>query len=235
MNDNPQYNQQQPSQYNQPGYGQPASPSGPYNQPYGQPAQPSQPYGSPYEQPSGQQGYGQQQQQQQYGQAPYGQQQQYGQPQYGQQPYGQPQYGQQAYSSLQGQTAGVGVRFLAILIDAVVLGIVIGIINAILVGGTHGSGFGSTLASLLSIVITLGYYIYLEGQRGATLGKMALGLRVVRMDGSPITMNEAVIRNLLRIVDGLFAYLVGAILVWNSPLKQRLGDRVAKTLVIRTR
>src|SRR5207245_615376 len=105
----------------------------------------------------------------------------------------------------------------------------------ILVGGTHGSSAGGALAGLLSLAITLGYFIMMEGQRGATVGKMALGLRVVNMDGTPITMNQSVIRNLLRIVDALFVYLVAAILIWNSPLKQRLGDRVAKTMVIRTR
>ena len=245
MNDNPQ----QPPQYNPPPnsgqygqygqYGQQPPPGG--QQQYGQPT--PNPYGGGYEQPSGgpqsygQGGYGQQQQYEQpaYGQPGYGQP-QYGQQPYGQPQYGQPQYGQQPYSSLQTQTVGVGVRFLAVLIDGIIVGIVVGIIEAILVGGTHGSGVGSALASLISLILGFGYFIYMEGQRGATVGKMALGLRVVRMDGTPITMNEAVIRNLLRIIDSLpFAYLVGAILVWTSPLKQRLGDRAAKTLVIRAR
>ena len=66
-----------------------------------------------------------------------------------------------------------------------------------------------------------------------SLGKMALGLRVIRTDGAPISWTESIIRNLLRIIDGLFVYLVGAILIWTSPLKQRLGDRVAKTVVVR--
>jgi uncharacterized RDD family membrane protein YckC len=68
---------------------------------------------------------------------------------------------------------------------------------------------------------------------GATLGKMLLRLRVVKTDGTPISRSESIIRNLLRIIDGLFYYLVGAILIWNSPLRQRLGDRAAKTVVVR--
>ena len=79
------------------------------------------------------------------------------------------------------------------------------------------------------------YFIVLEATQGATLGKMALGLRVVRTDGSPISWTESIIRNLLRIIDGLFIYLVGAIFIWTSPLKQRLGDRAARTVVIRRR
>jgi uncharacterized RDD family membrane protein YckC len=213
----PQYNQQPPSQYPpQSGYGQygqqPAS-SG-YGQPNPNPYGQQQPYGQPATDP--------------YAQQPgYGQQQQYGQPGYGQvPPYAQPQMGQ-AFSPVQAQAVGVGPRFLATLID----GVLFLIIDAIILGILHGSG----LASFLIFVAIMAYYIVMEGQRGATLGKMALGLRVVKMDGSPITMNESVIRNLLRIVDAFFGYLVAAIFVWNSPLKQRLGDRVANTLVIRTR
>ena len=70
---------------------------------------------------------------------------------------------------------------------------------------------------------------------GRDLGKMALGLRVIKTDGTPIAWLDSLIRNLLRIIDGLFAYLVGAILIWNSPRKQRLGDRAANTVVVRRR
>jgi hypothetical protein len=57
-------------------------------------------------------------------------------------------------------------------------------------------------------------------------------LRVVREDGSPIHLGAAALRNLLRIVDGLFLYLVAAIAVWASPTRQRLGDRAAGTYVV---
>lgn len=228
MSDYPPYNQQPPSQYPpQSGYGQygqqppPAGYGAPSGQPNPNPYE-QQPYGQPQPNPYGQPGYGQQQQQ-------------YGQPGYGQPAYGQPQYGQ-PFSPVQAQAAGVGIRFLAVFIDGIIVSIVTGIITAILVGGSHGSGAATALSDLISLVIYLGYFIVMEGQRGATLGKMALGLRAVRMDGAPITMNESVIRNLLRIIDFLpFAYIVGAISIWNSPFKQRVGDRVAKTLVIRTR
>jgi uncharacterized RDD family membrane protein YckC len=161
-----------------------------------------------------------------------------GQPGYGQVPqHAQPQMGQ-PFSPVQAQAADVWKRFLAVLIDGIILFIATIIIQVILVGSTHGAGAGYTLSRFISFLIWLGYYTVMEGQREATVGKMALGLRVVRMDGTPITMNESVIRNLLRIIDFLplaIPYLLAAVLVWTSPLKQRLGDRVAKTMVIRTR
>jgi len=195
----------------------------PYEQQYGQqsPGQQPPPYGQ--QQQYGQQQYGQQPppyEQQQYGQQPPP----YGQQQYGQQPYGQqPQYGQ---PQLQG--VGVGLRFVAVLIDTIIIGVVAGILSAVF---RNAPGLSGGITGILTLL----YFIVLEATQGATLGKMALGLRVVKTDGSPISWTDSLIRNLLRIVDGLFVYLVGAIFIWTSPLKQRLGDRAANTVVIKRR
>lgn len=193
-----------------------------------EPPREQQPYGQPPPQ------YYEQQQQQQYGQPPpqyYEQQQQYGQPppQYGQPYYGQaPQYGQPLYGQPQLEYVSVGPRFLAILIDSLIIGAVTGFLSFPF---RYAPGAWGGSVGLISIL----YYIVMEATQGATLGKMALGLRVVKVDGSPISWQESLIRNVLRIVDGLFFYLVGAILVWNSPLRQRLGDRAAGTVVVRRR
>jgi uncharacterized RDD family membrane protein YckC len=64
---------------------------------------------------------------------------------------------------------------------------------------------------------------------------MVTKIKVVREDGGQIDMNQALTRNILRIIDGLFAYLIGAILIWRSDKKQRLGDNIAKTIVIKAR
>jgi uncharacterized RDD family membrane protein YckC len=132
-----------------------------------------------------------------------------------------------AQSQSQLQYAGVGPRFLAILIDSIIVGVVAGILEAVVFRNSPG------LAGGVTGLLVLLYFIVLEATQGATLGKMALGLKVTRTDGLAISWGEAIIRNLLRIIDGLFVYLVGAIFVWTSPLKQRLGDRVAKTVVVR--
>jgi uncharacterized RDD family membrane protein YckC len=127
---------------------------------------------------------------------------------------------------------GVGRRFLAILIDYIV-GLLWtfpfididrspGYFHAQLRGG----GF------LASFAISVVYFTVMEGFLGATVGKFMTGIRVVKEDGSRLDVGAALIRNLLRVVDAFFLYLVGAIFVWTSPLKQRLGDRVAKTVVV---
>jgi len=131
------------------------------------------------------------------------------------------------------QYVGVGSRFLAVLIDAIIVGIVAGIINVVVAGGSHDAATATTVSGSVFGALYIVYTIVMEGTMGATVGKLALGLRVVKEDGAPIGWGDSIIRNLLRIVDGLVAYLVGAIFIWNSPRKQRLGDRIAHTVVIK--
>ena len=129
---------------------------------------------------------------------------------------------------------GVGLRAVAILIDMVLL-FVLGYVIALATGGTTGDGFNLQGGPFfIWLFVTLGYYIGMEGQFGATIGKRAVGLKVVKQEGgAPLDWQAAIVRNVLRLVDGLFFYLVGAILVWTSDKKQRLGDRVAGTVVVR--
>ena len=140
------------------------------------------------------------------------------------------------------QYQGVGIRFVAILIDGIILGIV-GYILFALFGAsaitvdqvtstaTITSAYWAILA--LELVIAFLYFTLLEGHGGQTVGKMAVKLRVVReADGSPIDYGAAAVRTVLRIIDGIFIYLIGAILIWSSDKKQRLGDRVAHTIVV---
>ncbi|GHO41920.1 RDD family protein [Ktedonospora formicarum] len=134
------------------------------------------------------------------------------------------------------QYAGVGIRFLALIIDGIIIGIVIGILSGILSLAMHDNpaGAGSTGGGLGSLIALI-YILFMEATQGGTFGKKILGLRIVKEDGSPIGWSESIIRTLLRIIDGLFAYLLGAIFIWTSPLKQRLGDKLAHTVVIKTR
>lgn len=137
----------------------------------------------------------------------------------------------QAPSTAIGQ--GVGIRAVATIIDIVIFW-ALSFIVAIVTGETSGAGFAlGTLGSCLVGIIALGYYIVMETMYGGTVGKLALGLKVVKEDGSALDWQTSIVRTLLRIIDGLFFYLIAAILVWTSPTNQRLGDKVAKTLVVK--
>ena len=105
---------------------------------------------------------------------------------------------------------------------------------ALTTGGTTEEGFSIQGApAFLGFLLGFLYYVAAEATLGATAGKLLVGLRVVKVDGSPIDWPASLIRNVLRIVDGFFFYVVGIILVMTSPTKQRLGDRVAGTVVVR--
>jgi uncharacterized RDD family membrane protein YckC len=87
---------------------------------------------------------------------------------------------------------------------------------------------------LVFLVVMFLYFVLLEGLAGATLGKRLVRLRVVGVHGPHVGLPRALLRNILRIVDGLPALgILGAILIATSVERARLGDRVAETRVVR--
>jgi uncharacterized RDD family membrane protein YckC len=134
------------------------------------------------------------------------------------------------------QYRGVGLRFLAQVIDLAVLGLVYSAFTLartgeLLVGG--GVQWSPDPPGSAFLLVALAYFVVLEKVWGGTLGKKALGMVVVMEDGTPISWGPSLLRNILRIIDGFLFYLVGVIFVWTSPRKQRLGDRVGKTVVVK--
>jgi uncharacterized RDD family membrane protein YckC len=125
----------------------------------------------------------------------------------------------------------IGIRFVSLVIDSLIISAIFGALATILGFGMMRHGAWSV--GLLSFAFYIAYYTYLEGKRGQTIGKMITKIKVVREDGKPIDMEQAFKRNILRVIDGLFAYLIGAILIWRSDRQQRLGDTVAKTVVVK--
>ena len=125
-------------------------------------------------------------------------------------------------------------RAVAAIVDSIVF-MILGYLFAGVAGTTSSSGFELSGAPFfLLMLISFLYYVGVEGTMGATPGKLVLGLRVVKTDGSRCDIPAALIRNLLRIIDALpFLYLLGMILIWTSERKQRLGDRLANTMVVK--
>ncbi len=131
---------------------------------------------------------------------------------------------------------GIGPRLVAQIVDGIVLIILYFVLGAAMFGGFTFEVFGAAAGSFMGIYLLVFflYYIVLEGALGTTIGKMAAKIKVVREDGSPCGFGPAVVRNVLRVVDALpFLYIIGIILVSRSDKKQRLGDRLAKTVVIK--
>jgi uncharacterized RDD family membrane protein YckC len=131
-----------------------------------------------------------------------------------------------------------GRRILATIVDGLVLGLLFAVMSMLFGSNSAQDGrINATLSGLpflMYLVLVIAYYVLMEGNLGQTVGKMLLGIKVVREDtGGVPGIGPAAIRAVLRIVDGLFSYLVAFIAVLASAKNQRLGDMVTHTLVVR--
>jgi uncharacterized RDD family membrane protein YckC len=140
------------------------------------------------------------------------------------------------------ENAGIPLRFVAVVLDALIVFVPLFIIVGLLSGGGYNESYGGQRSvgidwggtdALLAFALCVGYYIICESATGATLGKRMVGIQVVGEDGERITFGAAVVRNLLRFVDAFFFYFVGFIFALLSQRGQRLGDRAAHTIVVR--
>ena len=85
---------------------------------------------------------------------------------------------------------------------------------------------------MVFLFIIFAYLILMEAYAGWTVGKRVLGMKVVDGQGDKIGFTKSLIRNLLRLIDGLPAFnILGIVLIASSPRDQRFGDRIAKTYV----
>lgn len=131
------------------------------------------------------------------------------------------------------ETAGVGHRGLARFIDLAVLLVVVGIITAIgsLIGGTAGL----VIQLVFGFFTVFGYPVVGETFfRGRTIGKAAVGLRVVTLEAGPVGFRETIVRSLFQLLDIVLTFGAGALLCGMiTSRSQRIGDLAAGTFVIR--
>ncbi len=151
--------------------------------------------------------------------------------------------------AFQYEMAGIGSRFVAALLDHLILGLVvflvscaasmIGLMGVLSTATDEEAGAGVFLVlALLTLVLFLiiwGYFVVFETVwNGQTPGKRAGRLRVIRYNGQPIGAGEAVLRNLVRLVDFMPGfYGVGLLTMFIDKNARRLGDFAAGTIVIR--
>lgn len=132
--------------------------------------------------------------------------------------------------------AGPIVRFLAWLVDAIVIYVVI-ILLTMLISFTAiiSPDFAGALQTIVYFAFSVGYGMTCEWfWRGQTIGKRVLRLRVIDAQGLRLQFSQVAIRNLLRVVDLLpLLYVVGGLSALLTRKSQRLGDLAANTVVIR--
>ena len=141
--------------------------------------------------------------------------------------------------------AGIGSRFVAVLVDHLIMGglfLALGLLWGVLASSIADrvNLLGKWILALfiaLNFVLYWGYFTLFEALwRGQTPGKHVMKLRVIKDSGRQITLFEAMSRNLLRIIDYLPAlYLAGVITMLCTKRHQRLGDLAAGTIVVHER
>jgi uncharacterized RDD family membrane protein YckC len=146
---------------------------------------------------------------------------------------------------------GFWIRFVAKFIDGIILGVA-GLILAIPVllmfGGGMGLGLGDGrrglfapamvgalgISRLIWLAVGTFYEVYFLSAHGATPGKMAMGLKVIRADGGPISPMLALARHFAEWVSAVI-FLIGYIMAGFDAEKRALHDRICDTRVIHSR
>lgn len=131
--------------------------------------------------------------------------------------------------------ADVVERILAFVLDTALVFFVVLIIASVF------DGLGSTGDNILMlfVMIPLFFFYHLISEMfndGRSIGKMIIGLKVVRVDGMPLKTNDLLLRWLFRMIDIMVSLgAVAAVFSSVSPRSQRLGDMMADTTVIKTK
>ena len=149
------------------------------------------------------------------------------------------------------ELAGLGSRFLAIIIDLVVqtvvfllLALAIGLASdplsslarALRINAHQAEAIDLAFFIIAAFMIFFGYFMIFEtAWNGQTPGKRLLGIRVVRDGGYPLDVGSSVVRNLIRVVEAVFMYIPSAISALISAQNKRIGDLAAGTIVVRDR
>ena len=153
---------------------------------------------------------------------------------------GQPEGTSQA---LRAETRVTGRRVVQYLVDAFLVWLIPALVSIPFdaSNSTFLHVLGGIIAFVLFVVIGLVYWVIMpQRQEGQTLGMKLLGLRVISKSGGPANMAQLFIRWICLIFDAIpygwpFTGLVGFIVILFSKDRQRIGDHLARTLVISTR
>jgi uncharacterized RDD family membrane protein YckC len=132
-------------------------------------------------------------------------------------------------------------RLFAASIDFLILGVIMFFVNGSfgsmhVTSGTIPTNYTAiyTVDWPWYLLLVFAYFFIQESCFSCTIGKRLLGLLVVDSVGQPISLRAAVLRNLLRFIDALPCfYLLGGVIMFLMPQRQRIGDLAAQTLVVR--
>jgi uncharacterized RDD family membrane protein YckC len=134
--------------------------------------------------------------------------------------------------------ASIGNRIIAAILDGIILifiNFIVGMVLTITINQSSSTSDESlnSLNNLINILISYGYIAYLmSSESQATLGQMAMGIKVTDENGNRITFVAATIRYFMSLVSGIIL-AIGYLMALFNDKKQTLHDLVAKTVVLK--
>lgn len=133
--------------------------------------------------------------------------------------------------------AGIGRRWVAVFIDGIIFAVINGILSAAIGAATvSGADTGSAavvsiLVGFLSFVVPMLYEIYFIGTKGATLGKMAMGIKVISTNNQPVSMQQSIGRYFAKFLSALIL-MIGYIMAFFNDENRTLHDGMSETRVV---
>jgi uncharacterized RDD family membrane protein YckC len=136
------------------------------------------------------------------------------------------------------ETRVTGRRFVQYIVDIIIYGVVGGLVSVLLT--SWGTGALHAILVLIDVVLIVAWYLiywaYIPFRRdGQTVGMSLLGIRVISASGGPASFAQLAVRSILLILFGIFSVIVGFIVMMCSRYRQRTGDHMAHTMVVRER
>lgn len=154
--------------------------------------------------------------------------------------------GQQYPSSMRGapispvneiETRVSGRRIVQFIVDWILWGIIAALVSWAL---NRGHGGVAVILTLILIVVDIAWYFLYWAywpytHRGQTIGMQLMSIRVISTDGGPASLMQLFLRSILLVLFSWVAAIVGFITMMCSRYRQRVGDHMAHTMVVRER
>lgn len=124
-----------------------------------------------------------------------------------------------------------GKRFVAALIDVLMLWVVNFVINMLIIGSLRGNNY--FVAYIPSLLISIGYFVFYQYYMGQTIGKKAMGMRVVDSSGKKPSLGVFALREIIGKWVSALIFGIGYLMILWDPKRQGLHDKIASTYVVK--
>ena len=134
------------------------------------------------------------------------------------------------------EQAGFGLRYGAWMFDFLITLIAIMVFTFIVTAVSHRSVVGSNrdllIVAGLTLLLFVANFVALAGSNGQSAGMRILGIYIVRVDGRPFTLKDAVMRHLVGYPLSMLAFFLGFLWILWDPRQQGWHDKIARTIVV---